>query len=428
MADHEALLRRHQPILSYDSLETYFADSAAEWTDLPRNELRTADGATLIASTATDPKLSLDFLGDLHERDGRLHYSSGRPVERGDYIGSPEAEYRTRYRQLRADCDRYANRVYARAVEENGRPQWLQYWFWYFYNDYNLAHRIGLHEGDWEMIELKLDDREAPVFAVYAQHTVAEARDWPDVESEDGHPLVYVARGSHASYFEPGEHETDVWYDLADGKRRPKELAAIEFLDDLSWARWFGVWGDTAKRPGRIEHMADQPSPTSPCRHQQWDHPDALVPDAKVHRRHRPRGAPPPPVNVRRRRGRLWFAYRKPRSGRPPYALQLNVNSSDDPYAPRTYTFEIKWAEEQSVSTTIELARKKSYEVYVAVADADGRATDSQLIEIDPFPPKLDLRGLARAIGWVTYVYRRLRYGPTGAPAPRDATWATDEP
>jgi hypothetical protein len=33
LADHDALLRRFQPQLRYDSQEAFFADSAVEWTD-----------------------------------------------------------------------------------------------------------------------------------------------------------------------------------------------------------------------------------------------------------------------------------------------------------------------------------------------------------------------------------------------------------
>ena len=50
MGEHDDLLRRHQPGLKYDSMEQYFCDSAAEWTDNPGNELRRADGRTRSAS------------------------------------------------------------------------------------------------------------------------------------------------------------------------------------------------------------------------------------------------------------------------------------------------------------------------------------------------------------------------------------------
>ena len=127
------------------------------------------------------------------------------------------------------------------------------------------------------MIQLRMHDDE-PDVAVYAQHTHAEKRPWPEVERDDGHPVVYVARGSHASYFEAGYHTTEAWYDLADGKREPPELT-LEILegDGPGWALWPGRWGDTQPRvPG-----LHQPSPTGPGAKEQWHTPDALLEKAR---------------------------------------------------------------------------------------------------------------------------------------------------
>src|SRR3954465_5695246 len=99
--------------------------------------------------------------------------------------------------------------MYGHAVEANGRL-WLQYWFFYFYNDYNLALGIGLHEGDWEMIQLRMHDG-APDLAVYAQHRVDKKRPWGQVTKVPGdpnRPMVYGARGWTSPYFEPGFHPT----------------------------------------------------------------------------------------------------------------------------------------------------------------------------------------------------------------------------
>src|SRR4051794_12404030 len=43
MGTYDDLLRRFQPALRYDSMEQFFADSAAQWTDNPGNELRRAN-------------------------------------------------------------------------------------------------------------------------------------------------------------------------------------------------------------------------------------------------------------------------------------------------------------------------------------------------------------------------------------------------
>ncbi len=79
----------------------------------------------------------------------------------------------------------------------------LQYWFCYFYNDW-----ANQHEGDWEGICLFLRRENAgyaPVGASYYAHETGKRRRWTEVErthAGDTHPLVFVAAGSHASYFQ----------------------------------------------------------------------------------------------------------------------------------------------------------------------------------------------------------------------------------
>ena len=157
------------------------------------------------------PALSLGLLGE-------TEYSDGRAVQATDFISDPRRDYRAQYVTLRVARPDLKNRTYGHAVEQNGRL-WLQYWLWYFYNDYSLALNAGLHEGDWEMVQLRMHGDE-PDVAVYAQHVTPRSARGHDVEQDDGHPVVYVARGSHASYFEAGFHTTEAWYDIADGKRK----------------------------------------------------------------------------------------------------------------------------------------------------------------------------------------------------------------
>lgn len=96
--------------------------------------------------------------------------------------------------------------VYAR-VDRRAAPNYIaiQYWFYYYDNPW-----INHHEGDWEMVQVVLDGDENPLYAAYSQHfavplltTGGTKRPWNHVNRDDTHPYVFVARGSHASYFRP---------------------------------------------------------------------------------------------------------------------------------------------------------------------------------------------------------------------------------
>src|SRR5215208_2942170 len=381
MADHEAVLRRFQPRLVYDSNEAFFADSAAEWTDNPGNVLRRygprGEPGEVIAAATPGPgerQLSLDFLG-------HPHYADGTPDREGDAIGDPRRNYRDQCVALRRQPG-YRNTIYGHAKEDSAGRLWLQYWFWYFFNDYHLAGGIGLHEGDWEMMQLRLRD-DAPDVAVYAQHRWAERRSWDKVERAEGSPdtpLVYVARGSHASYFTVGYHETEAWYDIADG-RRPGPPLRLELIDDASppWAAWPGRWGDTPVRFSGI----DQPSPPGPCAHAQWSDPGWLLEHSRTPTARK--AAPAPEVAIARGRGQMHVAYDfTGRPGPDPCSLVVTVNSVDDHLPPRTFTFGVEGAVAGTVATRLLLNDAQHYDVYVSVTDASGRPSASTLTMLDP--------------------------------------------
>jgi hypothetical protein len=99
--------------------------------------------------------------------------------------------------------------VYAHVASEAARPGKLalQYWLFYVFNDWNNPH-----EGDWEMIQLNFDAasaaealRQRPAEVGYSQHEGAERASWGagKLELVDGtHPVVHVAAGSHANFFD----------------------------------------------------------------------------------------------------------------------------------------------------------------------------------------------------------------------------------
>lgn len=92
----------------------------------------------------------------------------------------------------------YGPAVYGRYVEDDSGPS-LQYWYLCLYNDFR-----NNHEGDWEMVTIELSGDGSPLRAGYSIHDGGSVRNWADVAKDEpggSHPLLYVARGSHAGYF-----------------------------------------------------------------------------------------------------------------------------------------------------------------------------------------------------------------------------------
>jgi hypothetical protein len=243
---------------------------------------------------------------------------------------------------------------------------------------------------------------DTPDVVVYAQHTYGEQRAWRDVEQEDGRPVVYVARGSHASYFEDGFHTTEAWYDLADGKRKAPELT-LEILegDGPGWARWPGRWGDTQPRlPGGLQ----QPSPTGPGVKKQWSNPDSLLDDARTPER-KPAAAAPE-VTIARHGDWMRITFDFERHDPPPRSLVVTVNSRDEAgVPPRTYTFALEDTRRGTLDTRIPTDPKKHYDVYTSTTAGDPPVpSDSTLTELDPVgekPATPFLAGVAQQIGKV---------------------------
>ena len=253
----QALLERHRPLLRFDRQYDYRAAAVEGVIENAGNLLRTRYGE-VIARAAGEPELTLDLL--------RGYPDGLSPDERDclclapDHLGDA----------IRMEGEsRYAARMYGRAVEDGGRT-WLQYWFWLYYNPKNLFG-FGKHEGDWEMVQLGLDEDSEVDVASYAQHDTGEARrreeiEW--VEREGGpHAVVYIAPLSHASYFEAGTHPYPVGIDHPYGDGPEGLLPVVPFGD---WAEWPGRWGNServiARRIGN--------GPRSPFwQRPKWDRP-----------------------------------------------------------------------------------------------------------------------------------------------------------
>ena len=162
-----------------------------------------------------------------------------------------------------------------------GGGRWLQYWRWHVQNtqDRGIVN-TGRHEGDWELVQVRVDGRERPVEAVYAQHSVAERCGWRSVRTRRGAPVAYLANGSHAAYFRRGVRDRMFPdpNDEAEGRgsvsRPPLEVISI---DDPGWMRFTGRWGTS-----RARWPAEQSSPRGPAfQGESWDDPGAFAAQAR---------------------------------------------------------------------------------------------------------------------------------------------------
>ncbi len=174
--------------------------------------------------------------------------------------------------------------VYAHVATDPAFPGKLalQYWLYYVFNDWN-----NTHEGDWEMIQLVFDAKDArealsgrPVSVGYSQHEGAERANWGDEKLElvDGtHPVVHPAAGSHANFYDEAlflgsQGSEGVGCDDTRGPTRevrpivrtiPSDPAAARAA--FPWIGFEGRWGELQK--------AFFNGPTGPNLKSQWTEP-----------------------------------------------------------------------------------------------------------------------------------------------------------
>jgi hypothetical protein len=174
--------------------------------------------------------------------------------------------------------------AYARAAARPDGGAWLQYWLYYAEQDQDRGIlRTGRHEGDWELVQIRVDSAGRPREVVYAQHRGGERCSWGEVERRGGHPVVYVARGSHASYLRAGTRDR-MWpdpNDEADGRGRVTRPRLVRVsAGDPPWMSWPGRWGGARQRwwiPG------EQDSPRGPAVQPdgRWSDPDGWAKKAR---------------------------------------------------------------------------------------------------------------------------------------------------
>lgn len=155
-----------------------------------------------------------------------------------------------------ASSDPYPLTVYVH-VRHGSTLEAIEYWFFYYYDAWNLWSLHQTHEGDWEHITVFLrrkahngPEAALPVGVQYAWHKDSSTIAWPETERcsdpctlptspapappSQEHPLVFVGLGSHASY--PFQ---DTWF--------PSTIAMGERIEGADVAT-----GDTVSPAARL--------------------------------------------------------------------------------------------------------------------------------------------------------------------------------
>ncbi|MHB8792042.1 MAG: hypothetical protein ACYC6O_01700 [Thermoleophilia bacterium] len=257
-AEDASLLEQYSPSLVLHHNEDFAPEEAGVMLATPGAVLM-EDGIERLRSPGT---LTLDSLGDFGVN--AFVDLPGKCAICGPHLPDPSfdrvirAQYQQPYAGVIAGGD-YEDAVYGRVVHLGGRTV-IQYWINYYFNN----HPMLSHEGDWELVEVELDGSGQPGRVSVSQHGYGKMRHWGDVDVRDGHPVIYVGRGSHANYFEPGSHSVEasglpmpMFIDEADtyeGGRvtNPRVLPLSGSAIDIAGQRWLsfsGRWGEVNGAP-----------------------------------------------------------------------------------------------------------------------------------------------------------------------------------
>jgi len=181
--------------------------------------------------------------------------------------------------------------TYAHIAREEGHPGFaLQYWFFWYFNQFN-----DLHEGDWEGMQITFEAetpaaalREEPSEIILFQHAGGERADWEDgkVQKEGTHPIVYPAAGSHATFYdsavyvENGQHGSGLGCDNTTGPLRELRLRPILMPEQVkskgpfAWTDYYGRWGEKEKGYNN--------GPTGPQTKTVWSEPFAWMAEQRT--------------------------------------------------------------------------------------------------------------------------------------------------
>jgi hypothetical protein len=286
------LLVKYQPVTYFTADEAFRPTSINDFVaDSTLERVDPADGTV----TVVDPDPDLGTLP-----------ASGANLRLNQQPCSPALGLAGEACYAAASAAEDAGSVYGRVVRSGGKLV-LQYWYFYYDDFYSYTPTVSdfiwqAHEGDWEVVNVVLSGDEQPLYVGYSQHCLGERRTWTDTTRwGSNHPVVYVARGSHANYLDQGVHAwnraclpTDViaFFNAA-GLPLPNDYtsdaaaAGPASLDEEvtgirrvtattpTWMQFPGTWGELQylHAPAPVGTIASGFSPVGPAQHGVWGDP-----------------------------------------------------------------------------------------------------------------------------------------------------------
>jgi hypothetical protein len=260
--DVRALIARHVPQLRYHPLEAFRADSVRTMVEAFRSwdystGLVSKQAGTVIARA--NPVNGLRHLSlSLLVPEGEAYWPDGPKATGEDHLAVSDDDREGDSHRMRGRPG-WGDVVYCHWLPREGKPRFIQYWLFYYHNPF--MGPLGTHEGDWEMVQVEVAEDGTPVAASYHQHDGARRRDWADVPRvNDVTPIVYVAKGSHASYYEAGTQRRFLGFIANDHTSDDGDhVIPVPYLIDLEadrWVEWPGRWGDHGSPEGPAGHGA----------------------------------------------------------------------------------------------------------------------------------------------------------------------------
>jgi len=251
-ADETSLANTYLPTLQFVNGELFFPASIEYHLDNSILKRKVGDTIVTVDNTPTIPEIALlTNVNDNYFLENSLSFEEISE----DYSEWKDANGYFVYAHVKSDIEGGENYIV------------VQYWLFYAFNNGPLND----HQGDWEVVEIILNNGHEPLYACYSQHEAGEKTSWANVEKVDGtHPTVYVAEGSHANYLRSYQGNLGIESDIVgdNGNRMDWDdpqfqvvLLGEEGTGDQGWLEFAGRWGALG---GGAEELKGRNGPLGP--------------------------------------------------------------------------------------------------------------------------------------------------------------------